>query len=68
MNSSTQLKRLKKFKKERNKNKVSYALANLNQSIHNNCNLMEPIIECIKYNCTLGEISDTLKKNFGEYI
>ena len=67
-NSTQQLDRLKKFKDSRDKKQVEVALSNLNEKISNNVNLMEPIIQCIKSNCTLGEISKILKNNFGEYI
>ena len=68
-NSSTQqLERLKKFKDSRDKKQVEVALSSLNEKISNNFNLLDPIIQCIKSNCTLGEISKILKNNFGEYI
>ncbi len=67
-NSTQQLDRLKKFKDSRDKKQVEVALSNLNEKISNNVNLMDPIIQCIKSNCTLGEISKILKNNFGEYI
>jgi len=66
--SENQLNRLKKFKQKRDKNKVNNCLEKLNNEIINNSNLMDPIINCIKANCTLGEISTTLKNNFGEHI
>ena len=30
-------------------------------------NVMSDIIHCVKNNCTLGEISDTLRQVFGEH-
>ena len=30
-------------------------------------NLFPQIINCVKNNCTLGEIADILRKEFGEY-
>ena len=32
-----------------------------------NENLMPKIIEAVKSECTLGEISDAMRKSFGEY-
>ena len=63
-----QLKRLKDFKQNRKIKNVENALSNLDENIHNNSNLLEPIINCIKANCTLGEITITMKKHFGEHI
>tara|TARA_B100001115_G_scaffold184259_1_gene185973 strand:- start:3023 stop:4564 length:1542 start_codon:yes stop_codon:yes gene_type:complete len=62
-----QIARLKKLKKERNKEKVKICLDSLNQSINNNNNLIPTIIECVESNVTLGEISELLKNRFGEF-
>jgi len=62
-----QIVRLKKLKKERNKEKVKICLNSLNQSIINNNNLIPAIIECVESNVTLGEISELLKNRFGEF-
>ena len=62
-----QIARLKKLKKERNKEKVKICLDSLNQSIINNDNLIPAIIECVESNVTLGEISELLKNRFGEF-
>ena len=62
-----QIARLKKLKKERNKEKVKICLDSLNQSIINNNNLIPAIIECVESNVTLGEISELLKNRFGEF-
>ena len=62
-----QIARLKKLKKERNKEKVKICLDSLNQSINNNNNLIPAIIECVESNVTLGEISELLKNRFGEF-
>ena len=39
----------------------------LNQEIKNDSNLVPHIINCIKSNCTLGEICNTMKNNYGEH-
>ena len=51
-----QLKRLKKFKQNRNTKNAENTLSMLNKSIKDNSNLLEPIIKCIKANCTLGRL------------
>ena len=56
-----------RFRKNRDDKKVSHALLTLEEKAKLNENLMPYIIECAKNRCTLGEISDTLRKVFGEY-
>ena len=55
------------FRKNRDNKKVYYALLVLEEKAKLNENLIPYIIECAKNKCTLGEISDTLRKIFGEY-
>ena len=50
-----------------NINQVNNALNILNEEINNNSNLVPHIIACIKSNCTLGEICNVLKNNYGEH-
>jgi methylmalonyl-CoA mutase N-terminal domain/subunit len=59
--------RLERFKKERDTAAVSRLLANLEEAARANTNLMPPIIEAVRGNCTLGEISGSLEKVFGRY-
>jgi methylmalonyl-CoA mutase N-terminal domain/subunit len=59
--------RLDRFKKERDADAVSRLLANLEKAARGNENLMPPIIEAVRGNCTLGEISGSLEKVFGRY-
>ena len=61
-----QIKTLKKIKNERNIEKVNQSINNLKNDIKSENNIMPPIIRCIKNNCTLGEIVDTLRLVFGE--
>ena len=65
---NNQLKRLKKFKKTRNIKTVKSNLNSLKIAINKNINLMPYIINCVKNNCTLGEICDVMKKIYGEHI
>tara|TARA_Y100001934_G_C12366811_1_gene783979 strand:+ start:1838 stop:3322 length:1485 start_codon:yes stop_codon:yes gene_type:complete len=61
-----QIKTLKKIKNERNIEEVNQSIINLKNDIKSENNIMPPIIRCIKNNCTLGEIVDTLRLVFGE--
>jgi len=56
-----------KFRKNRDHKKVSHTLLILEEKAKLNENLIPYIIECAKNRCTLGEISDSLRKIFGEY-
>ena len=62
-----QIKRLNTFKKTRNNIQVNESLKKLQITAKGNENIMPDIIHCVKNNCTLGEISDTLRLVFGEY-
>ena len=64
---SNQLIKLEKFKKQRNKKQVASALKNLEKAASTECNLIPEIIKAIKNEITLGEISDTFRKIFGEH-
>ena len=55
------------YKKNRDEQKVLSSLKKLNDSADTDGNLMPTIIDALKSRCTLGEISDTLRKQFGEY-
>ena len=63
-----QLKRLQKFKSNRDKENVITSLKELKISLNNNNNLLPIIIKCIKNNCTLGEICETMRTVHGEYL
>ena len=55
------------FKSSRNKKSVADSLALLEKKAKTNENLIPYIIQCSDHKCTLGEISSSLKKIFGEY-
>ena len=65
---NNQLKRLKKFKNSRDEKKVIYNLNLLRDAINENKNLMPYILNCVKKNCTLGEICDVMRNIYGEHI
>ena len=58
---------IKKFKSTRNERDVSSALLLLEEKAKTKENLIPYIIDCSDHKCTLGEISTSLKKAFGEY-
>ena len=62
-----QLNRLKKFKKDRDNKLVQKSLNILESTLDTNKNIMPSIVRCVESNATLGEISDILRKKFGEY-
>jgi len=62
-----QIKLLKQYKNKRNSNNVKSALKSLAEKAHTSQNLFPQILDCVKNNCTLGEISDSLRTVFGEY-
>lgn len=62
-----QRERLIAFKAARDNSKVKIALESLNSKLTGSDNLMPAIVDCIKANATLGEISDTMRVVFGEY-
>jgi methylmalonyl-CoA mutase N-terminal domain/subunit len=59
--------KLKKLKAKRDNEKVKQSLQKINDAAINNKNLMPVVVEAVENYCTLGEISDELRKVFGEY-
>ena len=59
--------RLERFRKERDGAAVSRLLAAIEETARGNANLMPPILDAVKGNCTLGEISRAMEKVFGRY-
>ncbi|MBN2071965.1 MAG: methylmalonyl-CoA mutase family protein [Candidatus Krumholzibacteriota bacterium] len=59
--------RLKAFKEKRDKDKIASLLLAVENGCRGTGNLMPLIIEAVKGNCTLGEISTSLEKVFGRY-
>jgi methylmalonyl-CoA mutase N-terminal domain/subunit len=62
-----QAEKLAKLKAKRNTEQVKQCLKNISEAAKNGSNLMPPVIEAVENFCTLGEIADTLRKEFGEY-
>jgi len=63
-----QQKRLKIFKASRDIDQINKQLDSLTIAMDENKNLIPSIINCIKNNCTLGEICEIMKKKYGEHI
>ena len=61
------IKRLKDLKKKRNNLEVQSSLDTLKKTAKADENAMPQIINCVRSKCTLGEISDALRKVYGEY-
>ncbi len=64
---SVQTEKLKALRSKRDNGKVTASLEKIKQAAINNTNLMPVVIEAVENYCTLGEISDELRKIFGEY-
>ena len=64
---SQQVERLRAVRASRSAGAASQALAHLEKAARSNENLMPCILECCRVLCTVGEISETLRKVFGEY-
>jgi methylmalonyl-CoA mutase N-terminal domain/subunit len=62
-----QVEKLKALKLKRDNNKVNASLKTLNEKARGSENLMPTVLEAVENYCTLGEISDELRKVFGEY-
>ncbi len=62
-----QIDKLKALKERRNNERVADCLNNIKENATNGQNLMPVVIDALENECTLGEISDTLRSVFGEY-
>ena len=62
-----QAEKLTTLKKERNSSAVERSLSELSRVAEGTENTMPIIFDCVKLKATLGEISDALRKVFGEY-
>jgi methylmalonyl-CoA mutase, N-terminal domain len=65
--TKNQVKFLKQFKSNRNGECVKANLNLLSEIVHTTKNIFPQIITCVKNNCTLGEIADVLRAEFGEF-
>jgi methylmalonyl-CoA mutase N-terminal domain/subunit len=65
---SNQVNALKQLKKDRDNQKVTEKLIILKKTAEDGGNLMPILVECAKEYATVGEMIDTLKDVFGEYV
>ncbi len=63
-----QVERLRQFKASRSASQVEAATKALSKAARGGDNLMPRIIDAVTSKVTLGEISDTLREEFGEYV
>ena len=59
---------LKKIRSERNNKEVEHALTKLKQAASGSDNLMPNILEAVKTYASVGEICNTMREVFGEYV
>ncbi len=62
-----QVARLQAFRMQRDSGRATEALAELNRRASGTENLLPAILAAVESNATVGEISDTLRRVFGEY-
>lgn len=62
-----QTEKLNRLKAQRSARAVETSLAEISAAASDNRNLMPLVIHAVENYCTLGEISDVLRKVFGEY-
>ena len=62
-----QISKIESFKKNRDQLDVKTKINEIEECSKTNENLMPKIINAVKSKCTLGEISDAMRKSFGEY-
>jgi len=62
-----QVRRLSELRASRDQKRVEISLQELKKMAQGDGNLMVPILDCVRGDCTLGEICDVLREVFGEY-
>ena len=62
-----QVERLRALRQRRDKARWEQAIKAVEHAAHNDSNLMPHIIHAVENYCTVGEISDALRRVFGEY-
>jgi methylmalonyl-CoA mutase N-terminal domain/subunit len=62
-----QVERLKKLRARRDSQRVQSALCRVEDAARSEANLMPAVLEAVKAYATVGEISDALRRVFGEY-
>src|SRR5262249_8545105 len=62
-----QVERVRSLRARRDKDAWASALHGVEEAARSGDNLMPRIVEAVEKNCTVGEISDAMRKVFGEY-
>ena len=62
-----QVERVRALRARRDKKKWEAAIRGVEDAARGGPNLMPPIIAAVENDCTVGEISDALRRVFGEY-
>jgi methylmalonyl-CoA mutase N-terminal domain/subunit len=62
-----QVDRTRVVRAERDREKAESSLEQLENAARSDANLVPPILDAVRAYCTVGEISDVLRKVFGEY-
>lgn len=62
-----QIERLKKVREDRNDDEVKNKLESLRKDIQDQKNVMPALIDCAHAYCTIGEIAQVLRDEYGEY-
>ena len=63
-----QIEGVKAVKNDRDNDTVNTKLSQLETQAKSQKNLMPAIIDCVRAECTLGEIADVLRKQFGKFV
>jgi len=64
---NTQIKKVKKLKQNRDNERVEKTLEVLTEKCKGDENLIPYLIDCVKSECTIGEITQVMKNVFGEH-
>jgi methylmalonyl-CoA mutase, N-terminal domain len=65
--TSRQMERLRQLRASRDRRAVDVALADVEETARGADNLLPPMREALRMRATLGEVSDVLRRVFGEY-
>ncbi len=64
---ASQIARIQRTRAERDQGAVDAALADISTAARGSANLLVPMKEALRLRATLGEVSDVLRQEFGEY-
>ena len=64
---SLQVEKLRALKNKRNNQQVAACLSRLSTAVKSGENIMPFVVDAVEQACTLGEIADCLRNEFGEY-